>query len=221
MQMKSVVLILAAILLLAVPAMADQVGLGGAWVDGHSEDGSYGVNNKGDQSWGVHFNYDKDVGWKKMLGDHNAIGIDPSMQLFYLHWTKTINGEKTTCKYRKNEWPNELPDVSLLQSGDDCYYGECKTEKTYKTQNVDSLIMGVGPKAYLALGRFQIYALGALGYALQDGAQDDLAAIAQVGALVQITKNFGMSLDHSEIWVNPDGRYDRFDATSLNAVLFW
>ncbi|MGD9381957.1 MAG: hypothetical protein PVI03_05885, partial [Candidatus Thorarchaeota archaeon] len=196
---------------------ADQIGLGGAWVDGHSDPDDYGINNKGNQSWGLHLNYDKDVGWKKMLGENSAIGIDPSLQLFYLHWSKTINGEKTTCKPIEWEPQYDYPEVTTNCIGRE----ECKTEKTYKTQNVDSLVAGVGPKAYFALGRFQIYGLAAMGYALQDGAQDDAAGILQAGVSAQITKNFGLSLDHSEVFVNPFGEYDRFDVTALNAVLFF
>jgi hypothetical protein len=60
-----------------------------------------------------------------------------------------------------------------------------------------------------------------MGYAKQFGAQDDAAGILQAGVSVQFTERFGMSLDHSEIFVNPFGQYDRFDATSLNAVLFF
>ena len=219
MKMRTIVLMLAAVLLLAAPAMADQMGLGGAYVDGHSDSGKYGINNRGDQSWGLHFNFDRDLGWKKTLSEHAAVGIDPSLQLFYLHWTKTVN---TREKYQKelcrgdNCWypPIEFPEC--LACGD--RYG---TKTTYSTRNVDSFIMGVGPKAFLAIGRVKFYALGGLGYALQDGAQDDLAAIAQIGASVQFTKNFGLSLDHSEVYVNPDSKYDRFDVTALNAVVFF
>jgi len=223
MKMRTVVLMLAAFLLCCTPALADQIGLGGAYVDGHSDSGKYGINNKGDQSWGVHFNYDKDMGWKKVYDNHVGFGVDPSLQLFYLHWTKTINKKE---KYKK-EWCR----------GDDCYYPpieqpteavvclECEdrygTKTTYSTQNVDSLIGAVGPKVWFGIGKFQIYGLAGIGYALQDGAQDDGAAVLQAGASFQFTKNFGLSLDHSEVYVNPTGKYDRFDVTSLNAVLFF
>lgn len=217
-RLNALLAVLAFILMtLAVPTCshADQLGLGGAWVDGHSDSGEYGINNKGNQSWGLHLNYDKDLGWKHKFSSRSAIGLDPSMQLFYLHWTKTINGEKTTCpEWYRDEFPNGYATTCTDQRW-------CKTEKTYKTTSVDSLIAGVGPKAYIELGRFRLYGLAAIGYALQDGAQDDMAGILQAGISAQLTKNFGLSLDHSEVYVNPGDNYDRFDVTSLNAVLFF
>lgn len=213
MRTRLAIGILAALLLWTMPAFADQVGLGGAWVDGHSQSGDYGINNGGDQSWGVHLNYDKDLGWKHKLGDHSAIGLDPSMQLFYLHWTKQVNTQEEVCKFKIYD--------EVQTTNDDCWYGRCHTVKSKHYTHVDSLIAGVGPKAYIELGRFRLYGLGAVGYALQDGAHDDLAVVAQAGVSAQITKNLGLSLDHSEIWVSPTGDYDRFDVTSLNAVLWF
>lgn len=211
-------IIVAICLAMAAPAMADQAGLGGAWVDGHSDSGDYGVNNHGKQSWGLHFNYDKDLGWKHMFGEHAAVGIDPSMQLFYLHWTKQINRtrEESDCKFEPVDYDYQNPITT-------CRYGECGTHTVEgrKFISVDSLIAAVGPKAYFAFGRFQLYSLAAFGYALQDGSQDDLALIGQIGGSVQFTKHFGMSIDHSEIFVNPNGNYDRFDVTSINAIVFF
>jgi hypothetical protein len=210
---------------LIVPALtyADQAGLGGAYVDGHSDSGEYGINNKGPQSWGLHFNYDKDLGWKKKLGKHAAIGLDPSMQLFYLHWTKTVNGEETYCDGRLYEY-EEYGSYCMPERGSETWSQEkeaWKTRDTYSNHSVDSLIAGVGPKAYLELGKFRLYGLAGIGYALQDGAHDDVAGIIQGGISYQFTKSFGISADHSEIYVSPLGEYDRFDVTSLNAVLFF
>lgn len=205
-RLNALLAVLAFILMtLAVPTCshADQLGLGGAWVDGHSDSGDYGINNKGSQSWGLHFNYDKDYGWKHQFTDRIALGADPTIQLFYLHWTKTINDQHEVC------------------DNGDCYYGQTHTVETYRTTSVDSLIPGVGLKPYLELGRLRIFGVGAVGYALQDGAQDDMAGILSIGSSFQFTKHFGLSLDHSEVFVNPGGSYDRFDVTSVNAVLFF
>ena len=216
---------------LIVPALthADQAGLGGAYVDGHSDSGAYGINNGGKQSWGVHLNYDKDYGWKKKLGKHAAIGLDPSLQLFYLHWTKQTNDsykesmcEEVCYTYREQEY-------CYMDCGYEfettTFNGALKEptrtvhKESYST--VHSFIAGVGPKAYLELGKFRLFGLAGLGYALQDGADDDVAGIIQGGISYQFTKSFGMSLDHSEVYVSPTGEYDRFDITSLNAVLFF
>lgn len=198
--------------LISTPAMADQMGLGGSYVDGHSDSGNYGINNGGDQSWGLHFNYDKDLGWKHKLGKHIAIGLDPSLQLFYLHWTKQINKEEEVCEeWRYEPYQTDYPEC----------WPRCHTEHSESYTTVHSLIAGVGPKAYFELGNFRLYGLAGVGYALQDGADDDVTGIIQGGVSYQFTKSFGMSLDHSEVYVSPFGEYDRFDVTSLNAVLFF
>jgi hypothetical protein len=210
-----VALVMALFLLGGLPVHADQLGLGGAWVEG-------------DQSWGVHMNYDKDMGWHKNT-KHLTFGLDPSMQLFYLHWTKTTNKEETVkdgytgCYERCSPGMECVMICEPMPMYDDFQEWPTKkrTKKSYQNETVHSLIAGVGPKAYVEYGRFRLYGLGAVGYALQDGAEDDVAVIAQGGISCQFTKSFGMSLDHSEIWVTPNGDYDRFDVTSLNAVLWF
>lgn len=208
--------------LLLIPfANADQFGLGGAWVDGHSDSSEYGINNGGDQSWGLHFNYDKDMDWKKEFSVNNRIGVDMSMQLFYLHWTKQINEqhEEKDC-YNGYCQPDYDPYDPDDPGSADAPPLTTHTVKTEHYTSVNSLIAAVGPKAYAKYGIATLYGMAGAGYALQDGAHDDLTVMGQIGLSLQFTKYFGISADHSEIFVSPTGEYDRFDVTSLNAVLF-
>ncbi len=84
---------LLAILLLimyACPVQADTLKLGPKWVDGHSYDGQYGVNNKGDQSWGFGISYDKS--WLDYrISKHQRWGVDFGGKADYYHLTITDN----------------------------------------------------------------------------------------------------------------------------------
>jgi hypothetical protein len=77
-------------LLVACPVKADQTSIGGVWVDGHSWDGAYGVNNKGGQSYGMRFSYEKD-GYEKQLSKNNTFGIDYGVMLAWYRVTITDN----------------------------------------------------------------------------------------------------------------------------------
>ena len=205
-------------MLLIVPALtyADQFGLGGALVDGHSDSSDYGINNKGDQSWGIVAHYDKDMGWKKQLSKLHAIGIEPMLGLQYLHWTKTNNKERTTWEYEKGR---NFICVDTFECGPPP--PQSATEKYKTTSSVDTLIMSVGPKFYWEIGKLRTFASTGLGYALQDGAQDDLTAVFSAGIQYQLTNRLGVSLTQWEDFVSPFGEYDRFDKTVLSLELFF
>ena len=210
-------------MLLIVPALtyADQFGLGGALVDGHSDSSDYGINNKGDQSWGIVAHYDKDMGWKKQLSKLHAVGIEPMLGLQYLHWTRTDNKERTIKGDRYDrEWP-PTSEVGCLACDEFPIYNPEKTEEYKTTSSVDTLIMSVGPKFYWEIGKLRTFASTGLGYALQDGAQDDLTAVFSAGIQYQLTNRLGVSLTQWEDFVSPFGEYDRFDKTVLSLELFF
>jgi hypothetical protein len=191
------------LMFLAVPALtyADQFGIGGAYVDGHSDTGDYGINNGGSQSWGIVAHYDKDMGWKKQASKLHAFGVEPMLGLQYLHWTRNDNKETTKC----DDYPQPL----------------CTTEAYEENSKVDTLIMSVGPKFYWEIGNFRSFVSAGAGYALQDGAHDDFTAVFSAGIQYQITDRFGLSLTQWEDFVSPFGEYDRFDKTVLSLELFF
>jgi len=208
-------------MLLIVPALtyADQFGLGGALVDGHSDSSDYGINNKGDQSWGIVAHYDKDMGWKKQLSKLHAVGIEPMLGLQYLHWTKTNNKERTNKFEIIDECRGDCYQIYAPVDNDTKTWET--TEKYKTTSSVDTLIMSVGPKFYWEIGKLRTFASTGLGYALQDGAHDDLTAVFSAGIQYQVTDRFGVSLTQWEDFVSPFGEYDRFDKTVLSLELFF
>lgn len=189
------------IMFLVVPALtyADQFGIGGALVDGHSEDnGDYGINNEGPQSWGIIGHFDKDMKWKHQISKLNAVGIELSLGLQYLHWTKNDHQKSEVC---------------------DGY--TCWPKETTRNSSTDTFIMSVGPKIYWEIGKLRTFVSAQPGYARQDGAHDDLAAVFNGGIQYQITRHLGASLSQWETFVSPMGKYDRFDATVLAIELFF
>lgn len=85
-----VALVVAMVLVVVAPVTADQGTLGGVWIDGHSYDGEYGVNNKGGQSYGVRFTHEWD-GLDKRISKNNVIGIDTGVMLAWYRITATDN----------------------------------------------------------------------------------------------------------------------------------
>ena len=95
--------IVAAICLsLSTFAIADEIGVGPAYVDGHSDNGQYGMNNEGTQSFGGVLHYEKDKDWAKILGN-NKIGIDPGISYMYFRWTKNHADSDTSRRYAFSE----------------------------------------------------------------------------------------------------------------------
>lgn len=94
MRLNNLVVALVATVCFLLPlygvSFADTFKAGPKWVDGHSYDGQYGVNNKGDQSWGFGISYDKD-GFVKKYSKHQAIGLDFGVMASYYHITITDN----------------------------------------------------------------------------------------------------------------------------------
>jgi hypothetical protein len=103
-----VAIVIMMMVLFVNPVGADTLKLGPKWVDGHSYDGQYGVNNKGDQSWGFGISYDID-GVSKIYSKHQAIGIDYGAIASYYHITVTDN------KDGRDNWT--LRDVNSLVAG--------------------------------------------------------------------------------------------------------
>jgi hypothetical protein len=85
-----VAIVATVVLTFAGVAQADRSSLGGVWVDGHSFDGQYGVNNKGGQSYGMRFSYEKD-GFIKRISENNTWGIDYGVMLAWYRITITDN----------------------------------------------------------------------------------------------------------------------------------
>jgi len=229
-RMNGLIALLAFLLMfLAVPALtyADQFGIGGAYVDGHSDTGDYGINNGGSQSWGIVAHYDKDMGWKKQASKLHAFGVEPMLGIQYLHWTKESN----------DSYEESMCEEICYTDGDekycwmDCGYKRInaldndkwptRTVEAKSHSKVDTLIMSVGPKFYWEIGNFRSFVSAGAGYALQDGAHDDLTAVFSAGIQYQITDHFGMSLTQWEDFVSPFGEYDRFDKTVLSLELFF
>ena len=131
------------------PAAADEFGFGGAYIDGHSDSGDYGMNNEGSQSWGLALHYDKDKEWFKEFGN-SKIGIDPGMVYIFARWTKNNNKERTV----KEEWD--------YCKGDECeprYYPtdfqewptRTTTEYYTESESINSHILGMYLKPYLEI----------------------------------------------------------------------
>lgn len=217
-RMNGLIALLTCLLMfLAVPALtyADQFGIGGAYVDGHSDTRDYGINNGGSQSWGIVAHYDKDMGWKKQASKLHAFGVEPMLGLQYLRWTRNDNKETTKCEFIEYDY-HETANVQC-----DPEQSLCTTEAYEENSKVDTLIMSVGPKFYWEIGNFRSFVSAGAGYALQDGAHDDFTAVFSAGIQYQITDHFGLSLTQWEDFVSPFGEYDRFDKTVLSLELFF
>jgi hypothetical protein len=212
----AIVAFLATFLIVPAITYADQFGLGGAYVDGHSDNGKYGINNSGDQSWGIVAHYDKDMGWKKQLSKLHAVRVEPMLGLQYLHWTKNNNKERTRLEYDDIEW--QCFDTYECERP---RYAKKITEEYQVNEKVDTLIMSVGPKFIWDIGKFSTFASAGAGYALQDGARDDLAAVFSAGIQYRLTDKLGFSLTQWEDFVSPFGEYERFDKTVLAIEIFF
>jgi hypothetical protein len=87
-----VALVATVVLVVAGNVHAGTFKAGPKLVDGHSYDGQYGVNNKGDQSWGFGLSYDFD-GYSKRYSKHQSIGLTFGAMASYYHITITDNSD--------------------------------------------------------------------------------------------------------------------------------
>jgi len=213
MLKKLVALVLGLVLVSGIPALAaDQLTLGGAWVQGaHSEDGKYSMNNSdSDLSWGVMLSYDKDLKWKKQVSNNNALGIDPGLTYLYLRWNKGNNAYREVCspRYSKDG------DCEVAWNG-------CENEKYKKSsESVNSHFGFVTLKPYWEIYKdFRFYAHMGVGYEISDGSKNEDAVMGGAGMQYMWNKNLGTSLAWYEVFSNPTGAYKRWDAVVLSGVL--
>jgi hypothetical protein len=200
---KKLVALAVGIFMMVTPVMADELGVGGAYVTGHSRDSNYAVNNDG---WGIAAHYDKDMGWQKRFSENNAIGIDPGMAYFYLRWQKDTETKETKYEKYDREW----------------YFHEifATTTKTSKRENINSHILAATLKPYWELYKnFRMFGVGGAGYEFADDENNAPAVLAGAGIQYMFTKDFGTSLGHYRIWSDPTDDYRRFDATVLSVDL--
>lgn len=208
MNIKNLVVALVVAVAMVVCAgtvSADQLAIGGKWVDGHSFSGDYGVNNRGSQSWGFGLFYDKDYGWLKQLSKNTAIGLDPGMLAQYLRVTIQNNKErtKTECFECDREDYNERP-----------YPCKTTTEEDYTIDHANVLLLGVYPKMFLKTYKFKFFLAPIAGMELSDDEGTKPMYGGMAGIQYDITKSFGVNVTQEELWT-PDRR---FDITSINAV---
>lgn len=215
MNIKNLVVALVVTVAMVVCAgtvSADQLAIGGKWVDGHSFSGDYGVNNQGSQSWGFGLFYDKDYGWLKQLSKNTAIGLDPGMLAQYLRVTIQNNKERTKTErvectrenYYDCEWDyDETP-----------YMTKTTTEEYYTIDHANVLLLGVYPKMYLKTYKFRFFIAPIAGMELSDDEGTKPMYGGMAGIQLDITKSFGVNVTQEELWT-PDRR---FDITSVNAV---
>jgi hypothetical protein len=176
--------------LIATSAFADELGIGGVLVDGHSDTGSYGMNNEGAQSWGIMSHFDKDKGWKKQISTNSAVGIDPGLAYMYFRWTKNHNLTRTKERH---------------------------IQKYTREENVNSHIVAITLKPYLEIYKdFRLFTVGGMGWEFADDDGDDMTVMGGVGMQYMFTKNFGTSLSQYVVYTDPTGNYRRFDATVLS-----
>jgi hypothetical protein len=205
------ILALLVCLCFTLPVSADEFGFGGAFVDGHSDDGRYGMNNEGAQSFGGVLHYEKDKDWQKTFGN-NKIGVDPGMVYMFLRWTKTHNLEKTTCKGYECEKPQyDYPEVNSYKR-----YETCTTEKYDKNRSINSHILGMYLKPYWEIHK-KVRLFGLAGPGLEF-ADDSTNFVAVVGGGIQyrFSERFATSLTQYEVFSDPTSQYRRFDATVLS-----
>lgn len=199
-------------LMIAGPAMADEFGMGPAWIDGHSGSGDYGMNNEGSQSWGFGLHYDKDLKWVKKYSEKTKIGIDPGMFYLYARWTKNNNKERTKWHYKEYDECIE------------CYQEPTRawstTEHYTKSETVNSHILGVYFKPYLEYGKLRLFGLGGPALEIADDA-DNFAITVGGGIQYRFTENFGASLTQYEVYADPFSEHRRFDATVFSIDYIW
>ncbi len=216
--MLAIVALLAMFLVVPALTFGDEIGAGPAWVDGHSDDGRYGMNNEGAQSFGGVLHYEKDKDWAKTLGK-SKIGIDPGMVYMYFRWTKNEHKQKTKG-------------MTQIDPPSYCYNGECPaatngayspsiTEEYTEDRTINSHILGMYFKPYWEINKkVRLFALAGPGLEFADDSTN-FAAIAGAGLQVRWTKHIATSLTQYEVFSDPTKEYRRFDATVLSLdVLF-
>jgi hypothetical protein len=205
---------------LAMPAMADEFGGGPAYIDGHSDDSTYGVNNQGKQSFGFGLHYDKDLGWVKEYNGGTKIGIDPGMFYIYARWTKNHNKERTV----KEEWDYCKDDVCRpipLYDDFQQYPTRTRTEEYQVNETINSHILGMYFKPYVELySKVRFFALAGPALEIADDGTNT-AAVVGGGIQYRFSKNFGASLTQYEVFSDPFSEYRRFDATVFSIDYIW
>ena len=206
------ILALLVCLCFALPASADEVGAGPAWVDGHSDDGRYGMNNDGAQSFGGVLHYEKDKDWQKTFGK-NKIGIDPGMVYMYFRWTKNEHKQRTRGMTQIDP-PDLCLECNHITNGS--YETSVTTEEYTENRTVNSHILGMYFKPYWEIHKkVRLFALGGPGLEFAD---DSTNFVAVVGGGIQyrFSKRFATSLTQYEVFADPFSEYRRFDATVLS-----
>ena len=192
-----------------LPASADEIGAGPAWVDGHSDDNSYGMNNEGAQSYGGVLHYEKDKDWQKTFGK-NKIGIDPGMMYLYARWTKNHNKERTTWHYEKYndciECYRDEPPVRAWST----------TKQDQESETINSHILGMYLKPYLEIHKkVRLFTLAGPGLEIADDGTN-FAVVLGGGIQYRFSERFATSLTQYEVFADPTKEYRRFDATVLS-----
>jgi hypothetical protein len=193
---KKIVALALGIFLVTTPVIADEFGLGGGYVTGHSEDKSYSVENDG---YGGMLHFDKDMDWRKDFSENNAVGIDPGMAYFYLRWDKDVDKEETKT--------GELTDCR-----------NCRKHTTITVEEtINSHILAATMKPYWELyKKFRMFGVAGAGYEFADDENNAPVVLAGVGMQYMFTDSFGTSLGHYKIWSDPTNNYRRFDTTVLS-----
>ena len=210
------ILALLVCLCFALPVSADEFGFGGALVDGHSDDNSYGINNEGSQSYGGVLHYEKDKDWQKTFGN-NKIGIDPGMAYMWLRWTKNENKERTKWEYEKYDECDEC----LYAQNDRPFRAWSTTEQYTEDRTINSHILGMYLKPYLELHKkVRLFALAGPGLEFADDSTN-FAAIAGCGLQIRWSDHIATSLTQYEVFSDPTSEYRRFDVTAISLdILF-
>jgi len=208
--------------LIATPVIADELGVGGAYVTGHSSDNDYAVNNDG---WGIGAHFDKDMGWQKRFSSNNAVGIDPGMAYFFLRWEKDVEETKTHKGYR--DW-DRCGEDKICPPPPPIHYGDIGDEfpiwnpeyttKTSKTEWVNSHILAATLKPYWEIYKdWRLFGVGGAGYEFAEDENNAFAALTGVGLQFMVTESIGTSLSYNAIWSNPTGNDTRrFDVTMFS-----
>ena len=200
---------------------ADQIAVGGKWVDGHSYSNNYGVNNEGGQSWGFGVFYDKDYGWLKKLSENTAIGLDPGMLAQYVRITRTENKEREVKKewdYCHKEGGREycqpMPYASIVPVDNPELYTYTTTEEYTKITHSNVLLLGIYPKVYVRAYKVKFFVAPIVGLEVSDDEGTSPMVGGMAGVQYDISKSFGVNVTQEELWT--DAR--RLDITSVNAV---
>jgi len=216
-MMRKVLLILLAVSLCFVfvtPTLADEFGFGGAYIDGHSDTGKYGMNNEGSQSWGGALHYDRDKDWRKTFGN-NAIGIDPGMVYIYARWTKN-NNEKRTIKEEFDYCRGDECEPQYYTTDSQEWPTRTRTEEYTDSEHVNSHILGMYLKPYLEVHKkVRLFGLAGPGLEIADDGTNP-AAIFGGGIQYRFNKRFATSLTQYEVFADPFSEYRRFDVTVLS-----